>query len=146
MTNIKSHLSEQNTTTSDYNVFNMAAERFFTKIAQDVLDATERLANHLDDHFSQIFGRSNDDRTDGNDTGRDSSTDKDFNIIDDNDEEDATAGSPLQGMADQVLNGIMDGQVGRSVVDLVGILLLLSLLFAYHNFSFIAFVYNTNGT
>ena len=104
-----------------YNVIDMAAERFFTKITQDVLDATERLANHLDDQFSQIFSGGSGNRTDENETGRDSSSaDNNFNIIDDNEEEDVMAGSPLQGMADQVLNGIMDGQVGRSVVDLVG--------------------------
>ena len=103
----------------------MAAERFFTKVAQDVLDATERLANHLDDNINLFWGSTSSSSGGGsssseNDGSR--STENDFHILDDIDSEDHTSSvmddtddasnyNPLQGMADQVLSGIMDGQV-----------------------------------
>ena len=98
----------------------MAAERFFTKVTQDVLDATERLANHLDDNINLFWGSTSSGSSSENDGSR--STENDFHILDDIDSEDHTSSvmdetddasnyNPLQGMADQVLSGIMDGQV-----------------------------------
>ena len=98
----------------------MAAERFFTKVAQDVLDATERLANHLDDNINLFWGSTSSGGSSENDGSR--STENDFHILDDIDSEDHTSSvmddsddasnyNPLQGMADQVLSGILDGQV-----------------------------------
>jgi hypothetical protein len=103
----------------------MAAERFFNKVAQDVLDATERLANHLDDNFSLLFGRSgagSSDHGDENDTGRAGRS----SILDDIDGEDVLMDSPLQGMADQVLGGIMDGQVGSPVVSVIYVVIVIT--------------------
>ena len=97
----------------------MAAERFFTKIAQDVLNATERLANHIDDNFNQLLNGGNDSTAAHRSTtaGSDyeSGTENDFDILNDDNNDDGMmddTSSPLQGMADQVLSGIMEGQVG----------------------------------
>jgi hypothetical protein len=99
----------------------MAAERFFTKVAQDVLDATERFANHLDDNFNQLFGglRSGNGTTNGRDYSANDydtvrSTEKDYDTIHDHEDRMMDNANPLQGMADHVLSGIMDGQVGIS--------------------------------
>lgn len=100
----------------------MAAERFFTKVAQDVLDATERLANHLDDNINLFWGSTSSGGGSSSENDGSRSTENDFPILDDIDSEDHTSSvmddtddasnyNPLQGMADQVLSGIMDGQV-----------------------------------
>lgn len=75
------------------------AERFFTKIANDVLEATETIANQLDDGWNQVFSQ------------KASSDSTPFDG--DEDIEDILKESPLQGMADQVIQGILgDSKVG----------------------------------
>lgn len=89
----------------------MAAESFFTKVASDVLEATEKIANDFDALFSSVPAS----------TEQDSATQQqqqqrqvmDDNNGDDFDEDDELlAHSPLQGIADHVLGDIMQGQHG----------------------------------
>ena len=81
----------------------MAAERFFTQIAQEVLEATERISNHLDTNLNFLFfGGHNNSISSGTDDNHSESL---------NESDDVEEANPLQGMAEQVLNGIMDGQV-----------------------------------
>jgi hypothetical protein len=91
----------------------MAAEQFFTRIANQVLEATERLSNHFDDNLSLLFGSSTGSTAS---TSNDNDNNGNIGAEKDQDAEDFMDGTyhdsnPLQGMAEQVLSGIMDGQV-----------------------------------
>jgi hypothetical protein len=89
-----------------------AAERFFTKLTQDVLDATERIANHLDENIHLFWPGSTTTTTTSTTTETNDfpmSHENEYDNDDDIASMDHT--NPLQGMADQVLSGIMEGQV-----------------------------------
>lgn len=73
------------------------AERFFTKIANDVLEATETIANNFDDGWNQVFSNMKEGNPSPSPT------------LDDDDLDDILKDSPLQGMAEQVIQDIMDG-------------------------------------
>jgi hypothetical protein len=95
----------------------MAAERFFNNLANEVLEATERISNHFDNNLGILFGTTTG-HNDGNHTDTTTTTAKSNDGTADTmpdssgeDYMDDDFGNPLQGMADQVLNGIMNAQV-----------------------------------
>lgn len=85
----------------------MAAERFFTKIANDVLQASEQIATRMEEGLGVVFrGESSTKPPQQQETAPRTPT-----FEDDNDMEELLMGNPLQGMAESVLQGIMEGQV-----------------------------------
>lgn len=79
----------------------MAAERFFTKIANDVLDASEQIATRMEEGLGVVFGESKTlPQAEIPDFGNDNDEEEELLLMD----------NPLQGMADDVLRGIMEGQ------------------------------------
>lgn len=81
----------------------MAAERFFTKVANDVLDATERLSNAIDDGVSVLLT--------GSLPEEQQREAPDIMLEGDDEAEEMFAHSPLKGMAESVLGDIMQSQV-----------------------------------
>jgi hypothetical protein len=91
------------------------AERFFTKVANDVLAASEQLSNRLDDGISAIFTEHAPKLKEGGAGAGSGSVppqqdnfefDDQFEI-----EEEDLRHNPLQGMAEKVVGDIMGGQV-----------------------------------
>jgi hypothetical protein len=72
-----------------------AAERYFTQVANDVLQATERITQHFEENLSVLFGSS-----------KESTTTPPEDV-----DEEMLQKNPLQGMAEDVLHGIFDQQV-----------------------------------
>lgn len=94
----------------------MAAERFFAKVTNDVLQATEQVANRFEESLTLIFGNSAAKDTAAGSGGasaaeRSTKFHQEFDNNDQDDLEEALRDNPLQGMADSVLSGIMGGQV-----------------------------------
>jgi hypothetical protein len=102
------------------------AERFFTKVANDVLAASEQLSNRLEDGIAAIL---NGDlalkqKEDGSGAGSSSGSvppqyehefDDQFEIL-----EEELRHNPLQGIAESVVGDIMGGQVRFSMSSLIG--------------------------
>jgi hypothetical protein len=87
-----------------------AAERFFTTITNQVLEATEQINRHVEENLSVMFG--------GTSSAADSILPPDASIhtedmTDDqmNDESMLLRDNPLQDMAQNVVQGILDQQV-----------------------------------
>lgn len=100
----------------------MAAERFFTKLTNEVLEATEQVATRLEESLTLVFG------------GNVAKTPAEFSDAptheDVGDLEGALRDNPLQGMADSVLGKILDSQVSLCSDDLramIGLLYCLTL-------------------
>jgi hypothetical protein len=94
------------------------AERFFTKVANDVLAASEQLSNRLDDGISAIFTehapkmKQQDGAGAGSGSGSVPPQADDFEFDDQFEiEEEELRHNPLQGMAEKVVGDIMGGQV-----------------------------------
>jgi hypothetical protein len=88
------------------------AERFFTRLTNDVLEATEKVANRMEEGLSLIFN--NDAKGAGIGGGPAAHATGSQPPYDNNDEEDleeSLRGNPLQGMAESVVGGIMGAQV-----------------------------------
>jgi hypothetical protein len=74
-----------------------AAERYFTQVANDVLQATERITQHLEENLSLLWGGA----------APEAST----TVPPEDFDEELIPKHPLQGMAEDVLQGIFDQQV-----------------------------------
>jgi hypothetical protein len=92
-----------------------AAERFFTTITNQVLEATEQINRHVEENLSVMFGSHPDGSTS---SASDSILPPDASIhtadmTDDqmNDESMLLRDNPLQDMAQNVVQGILDQQV-----------------------------------
>ena len=86
----------------------MAAESFFTKVANDVLEATEKISKELDESFGALFsgGGAGTEQPPTPPTAVDDQPDMEW----DAEAEQEFLNSPLQGIADSVLGDIMQGQ------------------------------------
>ena len=78
------------------------AEAFFTKIASDVLDATEKISKDFDDGIAALFGSE----------PQDTAPPETASPEDDIEIEEEFMHSPLQGMAESVMGDILAGQQG----------------------------------
>ena len=101
-----------------------AAEKFFTKVANDVLQASEQLATRMEEGINAILtgnidgskSRSGDAVNGGGETGQDSGefansgNGDDFEIMDDENFDDGSF-SPLHNIAENVVGDIMNSQV-----------------------------------
>jgi hypothetical protein len=92
------------------------AERFFTKVTNDILQAAEQVANRMEEGLSLVFGSGGAAKGAADTTSRQRHGAADFSTVyqhdgDDADLEEALQGNPLLGIADSVVGGIMDGQV-----------------------------------
>ena len=83
-----------------------AAERYFSQVANDVLQATERLTQHLEENLSVLWGSK------PTELPKDHVEDKDL-----------LQQNPLHGMAENVLHGIFDQQVLLFFVDIFNCLM-----------------------
>jgi hypothetical protein len=76
-----------------------AAESYFSQVANDVLQATERITQHLEENLSILWGTS---------SAASSSSPK-ATLLDE--DEDLLQQNPLHGVAEDVLHGIFEQQV-----------------------------------
>jgi len=81
------------------------AERFFSKVANDVLQASEHLSNRLEEGVSAILtGEPPKEKQEAPNTGDDE--EDEFEMIDED-----LMNSPLEGIAESVMGDILQGQV-----------------------------------
>lgn len=88
------------------------AEKFFTKVANDVLEASEKLSARLEDGLSAIFAGKLPEAVPGDsfaDPGPDIGMDPSEEFL--MEEDQLLGGSPLQGIAEGVIGDIMSRQV-----------------------------------
>jgi len=94
------------------------AERFFTKVANDVLEATEQVANRMEEGLTLLFnsGKLQEKNAAAAAAAHDDSSDY-VPFGDEYDEqahlEEELRNNPLQGIADSVVGGIMTGQASH---------------------------------
>jgi len=92
-----------------------AAEKFFEKVANDVLDASEKLSRRMEEGFSVLTtGRLPTEEGDGGGGGGGGDgvhVDDDEVLKGIPDGAELRTGSPLEGMAESVIGDILDGQV-----------------------------------
>lgn len=99
-----------------------AAERFFTKVANDVLEASEKISTRLEEGLSALMAGGAGEGAGGG-TGADTGTagggngrEEDFEILDDAEDigmmdgAEMKHGSPLEGIAESVMGDIMKNQ------------------------------------
>lgn len=89
------------------------AESFFTKLSNDVLEATEQVANRMEEGLALLFNGGDSQR---NHAGQNPASADHNPFRDDDDDqehlEEELRNNPLQGIADSVVGDIMIGQVG----------------------------------
>jgi len=86
------------------------AERFFAKITNDVLEATEQVANRMEEGLNLLLNGA---AANTKEPAQEHSAN--YIPYDEDDQahiEEALRNNPLQGIADSVVGGIMSGQVG----------------------------------
>lgn len=86
------------------------AERFFAKLTNDVLEATEQVANRMEEGLSLIFGGDAKGGGIGGELAARATGHQQFDQHEDGLEE-ALRDNPLQGIADNIVGGIMGRQV-----------------------------------
>jgi hypothetical protein len=96
----------------------MATESYYQKLVNDVLEATEQIANRMEDGLSALLtGELPKLRESGAGAGTGAFSDQEFEGLDDDEmlhmsEEELMRQSPLSGIADSVIGNIMQSQVG----------------------------------
>jgi hypothetical protein len=90
-----------------------AAERFFTKIANDVLEASEQIAARMEEGLGVVFGGAGGQQPaePGDETATPTAPGDEEEA--DVDMEELLRNNPLRGMTESVLQGIMQGQVSN---------------------------------
>lgn len=96
------------------------AERFFTKLTNEVLEATEQVANRMEEGLGLLFssGDASKQQEDAGGSAAGPSSGGDSIPLGEEDDqahlEEDLRNNPLQGIADGVMGGIMSGQVRRA--------------------------------
>jgi hypothetical protein len=96
-----------------------AAERFFTKIANDVLEASELIAARMEEGLGVVFGATtttpeHQQQEPGDETATPTAP-VDEQEQEDVDMEELLRNNPLRGMTESVMQGIMQGQVSNQL-------------------------------
>jgi hypothetical protein len=90
------------------------AGSFFKKLSNDVLEATEQVANRMEEGLALLFNGGEPQRNNAGQNPASADHNPPFHEYDDEQEhlEEAFRNNPLQGIADSVVGDIMSGQVG----------------------------------
>ena len=92
------------------------AESFFKRLSNDVLEATEQVANRMEEGLALLFNGGEPDRSNAGQIPASTDNNPFQGADDDHDQENLEEefrNHPLQGIADSVVGDILSGQVGR---------------------------------